>query len=438
MTSAPEFLSPRLDKPHPEKWRIQQANPTLNEVSADWSKGLISTSYNNTNTSKALQKFAMIKARYGIDGDEYFDKSVIGDLENSRSLKIADQIATLYLMSEKGNDNAEIPTLSGNSIAEHIAKQEFREIVYANSSLLFTKEHKKFMRRIKELETEETVKKLQGINKEIKKYIKRFQLANTQECNWLEGMTIGEYNRVRIARLIEARSKSAPKKSETKKLKEAFGQRPDLIEGMNPFYDLVVSKPDRTLGHSGRMGRSKKSEQIGRNLTRPHNYYGDNQRRVFTRYASGRGAVVLLDLSGSMSLSTEQVDQMIEASHGSTIIGYSMGEQSEPNCWVIAHNNTRMRGIPRVRGGNGVDVPAMLYADTYRTTRQPLIWVSDGHATGIDDNMNEAVLEATAKTVQALGIHQVEDVEEAIELMAKMQRGQNPKPKMCSMLWRYA
>lgn len=438
MTSAPEFLSPRLDRAHPENWKIRQANPTLTATDANWSKGTISTSYNDTATSKALQKFALIKARYGIDQDEYFPIAETGDLEDSRSLQIADQLATLHVMSGMDSSNDEIPTLSGISIAEHIAKQPFREIMYANCSLLFTKEHKKFMKRIKEIETHETVQKLQAVNRELKKYVKKLDFTNTTQCHWEQTITIGEYNRIRIARVIEGRSKSAPKKSETGKLKEQFGQRPELVEGLKPFYDLVVSKPDRTLGHSGRMGRSKKAEQIGRNLTRPHNYYGDNQRRVFTRYASGRGAVILLDLSGSMSLTSEQVDQMIEACHGSTIIGYSMGYQDDPNCWVIAHNNTRMRGIPRVRGGNGVDVPAMLYADTYRKNRAPLIWVSDGHATGVNDSMNDEVLEATAKTVQALQIHQVEDVEEAIRVMEKMRRGQNPTPKMCSMLWRYA
>jgi hypothetical protein len=96
-----------------------------------------------------------------------------------------------------------------------------------------------------------------------------------------------------------------------------------------------------------------------------------------------------------------------------------------------------MRGIPRVAGGNGVDVPAMLFADTYRKTRTPMIWVSDGRATGVDDDMNEQVLEATAKTCRDLNIHQVEEIEDALKLMEKMQRGQNPAPKMNLFLSRY-
>jgi hypothetical protein len=435
--TAPEFLSSRLDKPHPTKWTTQQADPTLGALSAEWGRGLIATSYNNNETSKALQTYAMIKTRYGIDREDYYRKAEIGDLETSRSLELADQIATLQVMSEMGTSNKDIPTLGGVKIAEHIANQNYREIAFANCSLLFTAEHKKFMRRIKEIEKPETIKQLQDLNKRLKKYAKQFQFTNTQRSNWEIELTVGDYYRIRLAKIIENNSKGEPKQSETKTLKEKFGKRPELVERMKPFYDLIVAKPDRTLGHSGRMGRSKKSEQFGRNLTRPHNYYGDNERRVFTRYASGRGAVILLDLSGSMSLSNEQVDQMIEACHGSTIIGYSQGIQGQPNCWVIAHNNTRMRGIPRVAGGNGVDVPAMLFADTYRKTRTPMIWVSDGRATGVDDDMNNQVLEATAKTCRDLNIHQVEEIEDALKLMEKMQRGQNPAPKMNLFLSRY-
>jgi hypothetical protein len=438
MRTAPEFLSSRLDKPHPQKWTTRQADPTLGAVSAEWGEGLIATSYNDNDTSKALQTYAMIKSRYGIDKSDYFRKAELGDLQTSKSLELADQIATLQVMSEIGTSNQNVPTLSGVKIAEHIANQNYRDIAFANCSLLFTPEHKKFMRRIKEIEKPETIKQLQELNKRLKKYAKQFQFTNTQQSNWEIELTVGDYYRIRLAQVIENNSKGEPKQSETKTLKEKFGKRPDLVERMKPFYDLVVSKPDRTLGHSGRMGRSKKSEQFGRNLTRPHNYYGDNERRVFTRYASGNGAVILLDLSGSMSLSTEQVDQMIEACHGSTIIGYSQGIVGQPNCWVIAHNNTRMRGVPNRAGGNGVDVPAMLYADTYRRTRTPLIWVSDGHATGINDDMNEQVLEATAKTVLDLNIHQVTDIEEALKIMEQMQRGKNPTPKLCQFLQRFA
>jgi hypothetical protein len=250
-------------------------------------------------------------------------------------------------------------------------------------------------------------------------------------------MTVGAYYRARIAKQIERTERLAQIKVETGQLETRYGTRPELKNVMEGFHDLIVQKPDRTIGHSGRMGRSKKGEQFGRNLTRPHNYYGDNERRVFTRYKSGKGAVILLDLSGSMSLSEKDVDQMIESAHGSTIIGYSQGIEGEPNCWVIAHNNTRMKGTPDVRGGNGVDVPALLFADTYRKTKQPLVWVSDGYATGRGDDMTHEIMLATAKTVIALNVHQVEDVEATIKLLDKMQRGLNPKPEMCEPLWHH-
>jgi hypothetical protein len=46
-------------------------------------------------------------------------------------------------------------------------------------------------------------------------------------------------------------------------------------------------------------------------------------------------------------------------------------------------------------------------------------------------------MKATAKTVIALNVHQVIDVEATLKLLDKMQRGLNPKPEMCASLWHH-
>jgi hypothetical protein len=436
MKTAPEFLSPRRDKPHPAKWEQRSTAPILGAVNAEWGAGSISASFSESPSSQALQQYALIKARYGIDDSDLADHAIKSGLKTSASLRIADQIATLATMKDMGNLNKAIPTLNGKQVAQHYANANPEELIMANCNLYMTGEHAKFMREIKEIAPVRTVALIQEMNKQIKKAIRTNHLCNTQE-SYYEQMTVGAYYRARIAKQIERTERLAQIKVETGQLETRYGTRPELKDVMEGFHDLIVQKPDRTIGHSGRMGRSKKGEQFGRNLTRPHNYYGDNERRVFTRYKSGKGAVILLDLSGSMSLSEKDVDQMIESAHGSTIIGYSQGIEGEPNCWVIAHNNTRMKGTPDVRGGNGVDVPALLFADTYRKTKQPLVWVSDGYATGRGDDMTHEIMLATAKTVIALNVHQVEDVEATIKLLDKMQRGLNPKPEMCEPLWHH-
>lgn len=437
MKTAPEFLSPRKDKPHPEKWEHKNAMPILGAVNAEWSTGQISATLSDTPSSQALQQYALIKARFGIDESEMYELAEEAGLQSTTSLRIADQIANLATMKKLGKLNKEIPTFNGKQIAQNYVKATPQELIIANCNLFLTGEHPRFMREIKRLAHPHVVDEIVQLNKQLMRTVRTQHLCNTNEVHYAK-MTISAGTRIRIAQFIERYERNSMVKKETGALREKFGQRPELLEAMAGFYDLVVSKPDRKISHSGRMGRSKKGEQFGRNLTRPHNYYGDNERKVFTRYKSGKGAVIVLDLSGSMSLTDEQVDQMIECAHGSTIIGYSHGILGQPNCWVIAHNNSRMKGIPRVGGGNGVDVPALLFAETYRKTRQPMVWVSDGHATGKNDSMTDEVLEATAKTVQALNVHQVIDVESALELLNKMQRGLNPKPEMCSMLWRYA
>lgn len=196
-----------------------------------------------------------------------------------------------------------------------------------------------------------------------------------------------------------------------------FGGVPD------EFAELSVQKlplPERV---AGRMGRRRAATDIGINPRRAHRYYSDPERRIFDRRIKGIGGVVLIDQSGSMALSTEEIWEVIKASPGCTIIGYSHSQRAEYNCWILAENGRVVSEVREGNGGNGVDGPALLFALSKRKKGDPLIWVCDGLVTGRHDQFERHLAEWCAKVATAHNVHMVDTVPEAIDALKRVRAG---------------
>lgn len=189
------------------------------------------------------------------------------------------------------------------------------------------------------------------------------------------------------------------------------------------FADLSVERlpmPERV---AGRMGRKRSATNVGINPRRAHRYYSDPERRIFDRRIKGIGGVVLIDQSGSMDLSTEEIWDVINASPGCTIIGYSHGRGSPYNCWVLAENGKVVSTVRDGNGGNGVDGPALLYALKKRKKGDPLIWVCDGYVTDRNDRHTSELADWCAKVVAGHNVHMVDTVRGAVESLKLVRTG---------------
>lgn len=174
----------------------------------------------------------------------------------------------------------------------------------------------------------------------------------------------------------------------------------------------------------GRLGRRRIATNMGRTPRRIDRMLTDPQRRIFDHRIRGKGGVIVIDQSGSMSLSEEQLWKIIEAAPGCTIIGYSHRIKSAdtPNVWVIAERGKVCEQVPRGNGGNGVDGPALRFAASKRRTGEAFIWVCDGAVTdGNDDHYYPNLGEECARLVLKHGIHMVYNVDEAIKALTSAQ-----------------
>jgi hypothetical protein len=143
------------------------------------------------------------------------------------------------------------------------------------------------------------------------------------------------------------------------------------------------------------LGRRRRPAQSGTRVAFPTNAVRDPGRRVFGGPASAPGGVVVIDQSGSMDLSSQQLDALLSLSPSLTVIGYSHrpgDAAATPNAWVLARGGRRVASddLPQGNVGNGVDLPVLEFANGLRRSGEPLIWVCDGQTTDSNDHPHGA------------------------------------------------
>jgi hypothetical protein len=200
-------------------------------------------------------------------------------------------------------------------------------------------------------------------------------------------------------------------------------------KGVGEWLPVRLKHVPLTLTVPGAIGRKRVASNVGRNPRRMHRMLTDPDRRIFDKYVKASGGVVLIDVSGSMSLSKEEVRAMMEAAPGCTVIAYSTGWDGD-NTYILADKGKMCDKLPRFRGGNGNDLPAIQYAVSRRTSKKaPVIWVTDGmvyrpSCGGVYDETE------CAKYAQKNQVHMEYSPKGAIDFLQGLQRGQAYKPQV--------
>ena len=196
---------------------------------------------------------------------------------------------------------------------------------------------------------------------------------------------------------------------------------------------LMPAYPKLELTHNGRMNRKRRANDIGKSPKYLQRLLTDPSRRIFTKKSKSLGGIVVIDCSGSMSLSNAEIESLVCSASGSTVWAYSSGcrgYESE-NTWLLAHNGKRVRVLPEFHGGNGVDLPALAFAKRYRRNKTDMmIWISDGMVTGNGNCSDRKLARATAHFIRKNNIHHVAEINEAMALMSEAQRGKKRKRKI--------
>jgi len=248
----------------------------------------------------------------------------------------------------------------------------------------------------------------------------RYQKRGIKEWAWY----VKHIDSLATNQVNEQKGRLEQKQQEAEAPQKAY---PKDTELKGDWEQLVVSKPELSINHTGKLGRRTIANDSGREIRYINRMITDPDRRVFSRKTRALGGVVCIDASGSMALSSEDLDRLLKASAGATVVMYSGGRDnpSIPNVWVIAKKGRMVRYLPDPPGDNAVDGPALVYASSLRERgSQPLIWVSDGYVTGRrSGHTNPNLLSDIEMIRRRHKVIQVKNVQEAEQLMKRLQGG---------------
>jgi hypothetical protein len=186
-------------------------------------------------------------------------------------------------------------------------------------------------------------------------------------------------------------------------------------DGFGPL--RIADNLPLTVEVSGYMRRKRKGMQYGRRVTYPSRLLTDPERRVFGHKVKVKGGIVVVDISGSMSLSNDDLNAIVEAAPAAVVLAYSECMPDEPNAWILANRGWRVKSIGDIGGrGNGVDGTALTWAIRHRKYGEDIIWISDGEVTGLIGNQPTHLYTMCAKLIKKHRIIMIPSVREAVAM----------------------
>lgn len=169
------------------------------------------------------------------------------------------------------------------------------------------------------------------------------------------------------------------------------------------------------LDHSlaGRWARKRIAEEEGAIPRAMHRLTSDG--RVFDRRVRKMGGTILIDVSGSMSLSESDVYRVVEAAPGCTIAIYA-GSDRSGELRVIARNGrvASSKDMHIYGGGNIVDGPAL---EWLIHEEAPRVWVSDGVVTGVHDDQDSALDQEATRLASMGDVLRIRHVSDTVEYL---------------------
>ena len=225
---------------------------------------------------------------------------------------------------------------------------------------------------------------------------------------------------------------TAQPKKKAKKQNPEDNQKPAESKGRGgvaSWSELKVATPPLVRHLPGGMGRVRRACDTGRNPRRMGRMITDPQRRIFDATKKGNGGVVIIDGSGSMRLTEQDIIKITEAAPGATVAVYSAKTNNlTENLWVLARDGKMVDAIPPRSGGNGVDGPAIRWGITQRKNkRTPVVFVTDGLVHGVNMGYDDQLAMDCIRTVMASNVYMAKDVKQATEVLGSLSAGRKPK-----------
>lgn len=441
--TSPEWLTKRHDT-NAKKWRGKNSAPLIASTLASVKTGSVNATTSTSPIGELLRAYALVQARYDFDDREI---AALGTMKNVELFDIAStwwlQELTnraLHTTSKDWNDGA------GSALASHLEyMNDELELFDEACRHLFTASSVA-VARVLGKKSPEMLEQIQKLKRKARKYLTEMRNPSTNLDHTDYENRPCRYDAFQVARLVEVIEEFRRPLVEKQAKSTLDGdpnsgrQAPDGLGDSTLWYPVNHAPVNLSKPHIGKIGTKRRATDSGKTLRYPSRALTDPARRVFERRARAKSALVVLDMSGSMNYTTDELDQIIEHARGAVVVGYSQNTSESPNFWTLAKDGHRVAKLPQAGNANGLDGTALTYAvKKYRkSSTTPVIWVSDGQINGIGNGNRKLLAIDMIKRLRASKATQVETAEQAIELLAKMANGHKPAHTISSDLIKWA
>jgi hypothetical protein len=406
----PELLTGRRDRPGAAPWTVEGGLARRGEAWTDLRGRVMRVPFGGGAHGRLVRAHELMHARVSPIGAGAFGSWAELD---PRTVECAEEFRVNCLLGRLGFDVGELRDGSERLTGQRLASEgEWGELLRFAAAVSGTRALAELATGARRVDPE-WARACRSLERELTQLVRRVptrSLASTtsDERALPEGFAV--HTRA-LAEVIGGWAATVQRPS----ARARRGARPGPTGSFAPllFDDGVVL--DRQV--RGGMRPRRVAAASGRRLVRAARLVTDPARRAFDRPASRGGGVVVVDQSGSMSLSSDELEALVARAPGVFVVGYSHapGSAGVPNAWVIADGGRAATTVRAGNVGNGVDGPVLRFALTKRRCHEPLVWICDGQVTDSGDHADPRLAAECARLVARHGIVMVATVGEAIE-----------------------
>lgn len=411
------------------KWTVQEGTARRGDAHTDFDNRIMRVPVINDEVARLIRNHELAHAFLSPTDVNGITNTQNDAQVTQRIMECIEELRVNHHLSRQGFDLDLLQDGSekegGKRLAEGGSDKAWNETVAFFTALSGSKAQNAFLSGVRSVNPEWAVR-LNELKKETKKWLRNhgWQVSDQDVREFDDGSSVsdGFYSTVtQLGKIINGYL--APISDESKEYvpSQAF----DAGNEDGKFAKLILdSTHPLTKTVTNRLSSKAKPTLSGKRVTHPSRFLSDPQRRVFSNKRKAHGGIVVIDVSGSMPFDTDSLVRILDASMGATVIAYShkRGSTTIPNATILARGGKRVPEVPSsiFRVGNGVDGPVLEYAQSIRKSGEPIIWVCDGQVTdGKKDSTHAHLSKQVAQFLRRHRIIQVEDIEEAVKVIAK-------------------
>ena len=412
----PELVNGRLDGFDQGAWTLESGTTFRGGASCNLTERVLRVPAGRDDVSRVVCAHELMHIRVS----PYLSEHAPLDPDVSeRALECAEEFRVNHLLARIGFDTSLLRDGSERPGGSRLAAAgQWDEAVCFFLAVLGTGAESEYLRGIRSAQPSWPAA-LRALKKKVFSTIEDLDIAQIGDTRLNEeGLPSGFLDvSIAVARLVSrSMGASPPHDAESlrvfrQSLESGARRAPSRVFAPLVFDDSIdyVSRP-RRVAH-----RRARPSTCGTVMRYPGRLLSDPLQRAFARKTPVPGGVIVIDQSGSMDVSADEIDILLRSAPDAVIIGYSHrpGDAGRtPNVWVLARQGRVASGARCGNVGNGVDGPVLRWALRVARSQGPVVWVTDGQVTDSHDHPCHSLSLECARLVHRHRIRMVRTLEE--------------------------